>query len=58
MPGRMAHQQSPKLLRETEDRDRLRQILRHAFPLSGSGSFTGVLEAISDEVEYGRSGDR
>jgi hypothetical protein len=31
-----------------DGRERLGQLLRHAFPLGNSGSFTGVLDAIGE----------
>jgi hypothetical protein len=39
------------------NREQVGQLLRHAFPVSGSGSFTDVLEAIRTapgEIAWGR----
>ena len=41
----------------SEDRERLAQLLRHAFPLSGDGSFTGVLQAIRQDQSVGVEDD-
>jgi hypothetical protein len=32
------------------DREQLAQLLKHAFPLSESGSFAGVLDSIREEA--------
>ncbi|HET7605772.1 MAG TPA: hypothetical protein VFK28_06845 [Sphingomicrobium sp.] len=37
--------------RQLEERERVARLLRHAFPLGESGSFSGLLEAIGDHRE-------
>ncbi len=42
--------------KQAADRQRVGRLLQRAFPLTESGSFAGLLEAISNQTEQTRSG--
>lgn len=52
MRAREPHQSSKEQSQRLDERERLARLLKHAFPLGESGSFTGLLEAIGDKEEH------
>jgi hypothetical protein len=49
MRARLPESSSSERSRKLEERERVARLLRHAFPISESGSFSGLLEAIGDQ---------
>ena len=46
------HRRVPDRLRSIEERKQLAQLLGHVFPVGETGSFTGIIKAIDECVEF------